>query len=188
MGFRLVSRSPRTTLSRILCPATNLSSLLPSRPRLAFLFPQPISHLHREGLFPVLQCSATARDALFICLILLGLLCASVILFPVVLLPTPCSPDKAAMLRSLQLEVVTLSTSSDLTLLAPGEGAPLGCSVAIVDEATTVHMLLKGILDPAMEITKLEKKVRAVAQYHKEKRGRRFALTSMDASLGAPGP
>ncbi|GIL56694.1 hypothetical protein Vafri_11999 [Volvox africanus] len=66
--------------------------------------------------------------------------------------------DKAAMLRGLSLEVVTLSTSSDLTLLGAGVTAPLGCSVAIVDEATTVHMLLKGILDPALEITKLEKK------------------------------
>ncbi|KAG2438857.1 hypothetical protein HXX76_005397 [Chlamydomonas incerta] len=66
--------------------------------------------------------------------------------------------DKAAALRSLSLEVATLSSSSDVTLLAAGEAAPLGCSVAIVDEATTLHMLLKGILDPALEIAKLDKK------------------------------
>jgi valyl-tRNA synthetase len=67
------------------------------------------------------------------------------------------------MLRGLSLEVVTLSTSSDMTLLGPGDPAtpPPGCSVAIVDESTLVHMLLKGILDPSLEITKLEKKVRA---------------------------
>ncbi|KAG2489910.1 hypothetical protein HYH03_011547 [Edaphochlamys debaryana] len=67
--------------------------------------------------------------------------------------------DKAAQLQSLALEVATLSSSSAVTLLAAGEAAPLGCSVAIVDDSVTVHMLLKGILDPALEIAKLEKKM-----------------------------
>ncbi|GFR43813.1 hypothetical protein Agub_g4939 [Astrephomene gubernaculifera] len=71
--------------------------------------------------------------------------------------------DKCSQLRSLQLEVATLSASCDVALLAAGEAAPLGCSVGIVDEATTVHMGLKGILDPALEIAKLEKKSTEVA-------------------------
>lgn len=36
---------------------------------------------------------------------------------------------------------------------------PVGCGVAIVDDATVAHLLLKGILDPALEVAKLQKKV-----------------------------
>ncbi len=57
--------------------------------------------------------------------------------------------------------MTTLSGSSDLTLLGAGEAAPLGCSVAIVDDTCTAYMLLKGILDPVKEIAKLEKQVGA---------------------------
>jgi valyl-tRNA synthetase len=32
--------------------------------------------------------------------------------------------------------------------------------VAIVDDTTVVHLLLVGVLDPALEVAKLEKKVR----------------------------
>lgn len=67
--------------------------------------------------------------------------------------------DKAAILASLARQIGTLSQSSEVRVLAAGESAPPGCSVAIVDECTQAHMLLKGILDPAMEMSKLEKKV-----------------------------
>ena len=39
------------------------------------------------------------------------------------------------------------------------EDVPRGCSVAIVDEVTTAHLLLKDILNPAQELVRLDKKV-----------------------------
>jgi len=65
---------------------------------------------------------------------------------------------KAAVIQTLARDIGTLSTSSEVLLLEAGAPAPVGCSVAIVDDSTTVNMLLKGILDPALELAKLEKK------------------------------
>ncbi|GBF88537.1 valine-tRNA ligase [Raphidocelis subcapitata] len=67
---------------------------------------------------------------------------------------------RASALASLASEAATLATSSGVEVFGPGaRGAPpAGCSVAIVDDVTTVHMLLKGILDPALELAKLDKK------------------------------
>lgn len=50
--------------------------------------------------------------------------------------------------------------SSDVTVLGNGEVAPSGCSVAIVDDSTTIYVLLTGVLDPVLEVQKLQKKVR----------------------------
>ena len=75
-------------------------------------------------------------------------------------LPFPHCTAKHSVLSSLAKEVAALTSSSSLTVLAAGEAAPGGCSVAIVDESTTLHMLLKGILDPQAEVLKLQKKVR----------------------------
>lgn len=46
-------------------------------------------------------------------------------------------------------------------MLSGSEGGspPEGCGVAIVDDATVAHLLLKGILDPSLEVAKLQKKV-----------------------------
>jgi len=69
---------------------------------------------------------------------------------------------KAAVLARSTLEVATLSSSSEVTVLGPGAGAgspPAGCGVAIVDDATVAHLALRGVLDPALEIAKLQKKV-----------------------------
>ncbi|GFH11826.1 GST C-terminal domain-containing protein, partial [Haematococcus lacustris] len=69
---------------------------------------------------------------------------------------------KAAVLQRSTLELATLSTSSEVTVLDSSQGAssspPLGCGVCIVDDATVAHLLLKGILDPALEVAKLQKK------------------------------
>eukprot|EP00195_Chlamydomonas_chlamydogama_P009622 CAMPEP_0202896952 /NCGR_PEP_ID=MMETSP1392-20130828/5840_1 /ASSEMBLY_ACC=CAM_ASM_000868 /TAXON_ID=225041 /ORGANISM="Chlamydomonas chlamydogama, Strain SAG 11-48b" /LENGTH=1288 /DNA_ID=CAMNT_0049582479 /DNA_START=84 /DNA_END=3950 /DNA_ORIENTATION=- len=69
---------------------------------------------------------------------------------------------KHQVLTALSSEVATLTTSSEVSVLPPGTSAPSGCSVGIVDDSTTLHMLLKGILDPALEIQKLQKKVAEV--------------------------
>jgi len=70
-----------------------------------------------------------------------------------------CSSGKRTVLSSLSGEISTLTTSSDVTVLGDGETAPSGCSVAIVDDSTTIYMLLVGILDPILEVQKLQKKV-----------------------------
>jgi hypothetical protein len=43
-------------------------------------------------------------------------------------------------------------------VLGAGEEAPAGCAVNVVDEATSVALGLKGVLDPAKEIDKLQDK------------------------------
>lgn len=68
-----------------------------------------------------------------------------------------CSDSaRSGVLSGLCGEAATLSTSSDVQVLEGGQSAPAGCSVAIVDDATTISMLLK---------------VRAGSLYHKETYG-----------------
>lgn len=55
--------------------------------------------------------------------------------------------------------------------------------MAIVDEATVVHLLLKGILDPALEVAKLQKKVRARGGC----RGRASAVAGQARDAWVPG-
>lgn len=56
---------------------------------------------------------------------------------------TCADAGRAAALTRLASEAATLSTSGGVEVLAAGAAAPAGCSVAIVDDVTTVHMLLK---------------------------------------------
>jgi valyl-tRNA synthetase len=65
---------------------------------------------------------------------------------------------RAAFLGAHLPELSALSTSSSAEVLPPGGAAPRGCGVVIVDEATTVHLLLVGVLDAAKELEKLAKK------------------------------
>jgi len=55
--------------------------------------------------------------------------------------------------------LTSLAGVGELKELAEGESAPAGCAVSIVNEAVTVYILLKGIVDAATEITKLDKKL-----------------------------
>ena len=65
---------------------------------------------------------------------------------------------KAALLVSAALEIATLSTSERVELLGDDGDRPLGCGVAVIDDITTIHMGLAGILDAAKEVEKLEKR------------------------------
>lgn len=67
--------------------------------------------------------------------------------------------SRHAVLSSLSSEAATLTTSSEVEVLPPGSPAPPGCSVGIVDDSTTVYLVMAGILDPVLEVQKLEKKV-----------------------------
>lgn len=53
------------------------------------------------------------------------------------------SSSRAGVLQSLSADIACLSGSSEIVPLSDGAAAPAGCSVAIVDDTTTVHMMLK---------------------------------------------
>ena len=91
------------------------------------------------------------------------------------------------MLSSYSSEIATLTTSSEAVVLAAGSAAPVapvGCSVAIVDDATTIYMLLVGVLDPVLEVQKLQKKV-AEFEGRIEAMQRKMALASYEKTPDA---
>lgn len=66
--------------------------------------------------------------------------------------------------RTGWLQIAALTTSSDMTVVGaaspdPASTAPPGCGVNIVDHDTVACLLLVGVLNPAQELQKLEKKV-----------------------------
>eukprot|EP00798_Chlamydomonas_sp_ICE-L_P023645 gene23645-9174_t len=73
---------------------------------------------------------------------------------------------KQAIMAGWAANIGTLC-SSTVSVVETGEAAPEGCSVSIVDESTTLNMMLKGVLDPKTEITKLQKKRAALPSYDK---------------------
>jgi len=66
--------------------------------------------------------------------------------------------------------VATLSTSNKVTCVLSSAEIPEGCGVAPVDSQVTAYVLLAGLIDPAAEIKRLEKKVQAGAQAEKKLR------------------
>lgn len=69
---------------------------------------------------------------------------------------------RSTVLSELSKDIATLTSSSEVCV-CPASAVPTGCGVVIVDDVTTVSMLLKGILDPDLELEKLEKKCAEVA-------------------------
>lgn len=68
--------------------------------------------------------------------------------------------DEAVAAMSLFADAIaTLASASVCAVLSPDDAAPAGCGVTIVDESTTVYVMLKGSVEPSVEIAKLEKKV-----------------------------
>ncbi|KAK9820072.1 hypothetical protein WJX72_005790 [[Myrmecia] bisecta] len=63
---------------------------------------------------------------------------------------------RAAVIADHAQELCTMSTSSEVEVLPNGQAAPKGCAVSIVDDSTTIHMVLAGIFDPAKELDKLQ--------------------------------
>ena len=64
---------------------------------------------------------------------------------------------RASVLDTLTEVVGSLTSCSEVKLLHASQAAPAGCAPAVVDEVTTVQLLLAGILDPSKEIDKLQK-------------------------------
>lgn len=83
-------------------------------------------------------------------------------------------PARASLVAVTSVEVATLSQCAQVSVVEKA-AVPLGCGVQIVDEATAAHMLLKGVLDPALEIQKLEKKG-AEVQARREQLAKKMAL------------
>uniref|UniRef100_A0A061RC03 Valine--tRNA ligase, mitochondrial n=1 Tax=Tetraselmis sp. GSL018 TaxID=582737 RepID=A0A061RC03_9CHLO len=89
-----------------------------------------------------------------------------------------CSdPRRRAVLAGLAGEVATLGSCSAAECLAEGAAAPASCGVKICDEATTVYLLLQGVLDPKLELGKLEKK-KADIEGKREALAKKMAMPS----------
>ncbi|XP_041978803.1 valine--tRNA ligase isoform X2 [Aricia agestis] len=67
--------------------------------------------------------------------------------------------DDAQALRGLFSKVQSLANSE----LSDGQ-PPAGCSILTVSDKIEVHLVLKGLIDPQKEITKLEKKKETLSQ------------------------
>jgi len=61
---------------------------------------------------------------------------------------------------------MVLAGVSDIKELAEGEPAPAGCAVNIVNESVTVYVVLKGVVDAATEVAKLEKKLELLVKQY----------------------
>ena len=51
--------------------------------------------------------------------------------------------------------IATLVPAEAATVLPSGSAAPQGCAAAVVDDATTAYLSIRGALDPAKELAKL---------------------------------
>uniref|UniRef100_UPI00398E4566 LOW QUALITY PROTEIN: valine--tRNA ligase, mitochondrial n=1 Tax=Pristiophorus japonicus TaxID=55135 RepID=UPI00398E4566 len=73
-----------------------------------------------------------------------------------------CDADAGRKLASFLGPLGTLSRSGSVELLSPGQSAPAGCAIAIVNPHCQVHLLLKGAIDWAKELEKLAVKQQRV--------------------------
>jgi valyl-tRNA synthetase len=76
---------------------------------------------------------------------------------------TATDPSKLAFLETVYLEIATLTSSSSVKAVSSPDQVPKGCGVAVLDDSTTVHVSLIGVLDVSKEISKLEKKHKETA-------------------------
>jgi len=54
--------------------------------------------------------------------------------------------------------IATLAGCGRVDVLGPDDEVPPGCGVTVINESVSVYLMLKGVVDPAAEIAKLEKK------------------------------
>jgi valyl-tRNA synthetase len=54
--------------------------------------------------------------------------------------------------------IAALATCAKVDILCPDDAVPAGCGVTVINESVSVYLMLKGVVDPAAEIAKLEKK------------------------------
>jgi valyl-tRNA synthetase len=61
--------------------------------------------------------------------------------------------------RSFAPIILTLSGASEVNILEGDAKPPSGCAVNILNENVEIHIFLKGLIDPDVEVKKLEKKL-----------------------------
>ena len=76
------------------------------------------------------------------------------------------SDESSAAMSVDKAGLMVLAGLSDIKQLADGESAPAGCAVSIVSETLTVYILLKGVVDAATEIEKLDKKLEQIEKQY----------------------
>ena len=64
---------------------------------------------------------------------------------------------RAEVLSRLTGEISSLTSCAEVHVQEAGEATPSGCAPAVIDDSTTVQLLLAGILDPQKEMEKLQK-------------------------------
>lgn len=84
---------------------------------------------------------------------------------------------RAATLRAATREVATLSLSGEVEVIPASADVPTGCGVAVVDDAVTAHLHLRGMVDLEQELAKLEKKREAASKRAEQ----------MERRMGDPG-
>merc|ERR1712059_246381 len=72
--------------------------------------------------------------------------------------------EMRSIIEEFSPDIATLSTSTELRLLADGEVSPLGCAVELVGSRGEVMVMLKGIVDLTKEVEKLRQKQGAAKQ------------------------
>lgn len=73
--------------------------------------------------------------------------------------------------------VTTLSSSSEVVVVDDASKIPSGCAVEIVNESSSVYLLLTGVINPAEECAKMEKKIKAIEEQ----------VSALQGKLAAPG-
>ncbi|KAA8528160.1 hypothetical protein F0562_035589 [Nyssa sinensis] len=74
-----------------------------------------------------------------------------------------CRNDAVAeIIKSHELEILTLATLSSLKVLSENDAAPAGCAVSVVNEAISVYLKLRGTLNAEVEREKLKKKMEEI--------------------------
>ena len=68
------------------------------------------------------------------------------------------SPAAALAVRAQRQDIVTLLRASELHIVESSASVPEGSSAYVVSEGASVHLQLKGLVDPSAEVSKLEKK------------------------------
>ncbi|XP_068655538.1 valine--tRNA ligase, mitochondrial 1 [Aristolochia californica] len=72
----------------------------------------------------------------------------------------------ADIIKSQELEIVTLASLSSLKVLNEDDMAPSGCALSIVNENLTVYLQLQGTVNVEAECEKLRKKKEEITKQH----------------------
>ena len=69
-----------------------------------------------------------------------------------------------AAVEAQRSDICTLLRASELTTVGSAAAAPEGSSAFVVSDSVSIHLQLKGLVDPVAEVAKLEKKADKVAK------------------------